>query len=178
MTDEMKPGEVSPVDSSADGSQHAQPDSSLKSAYSLAPVEYGASAIPDAICKLSQSIPRSLGGEIGATLIAAATVHLSHELQEQKNELRESRSRNESLIASAAKKDIQIAILSERIESVSRGKHIRNTFIVFGTALLGFAVEFFRNKLTEYGWGCAFIGIVIIAGAWLLAPKVGKEVKQ
>lgn len=178
MTDDIKPDEVSPVDSSADGSQQAQPDTSARSAYSLAPVEYGASALPDAICRLSQSSPRSLGGEIGATLIAAATAHLSHELQEQKIELRESRIRHDSLVASAAKKDIHIAVLSERIENISRGKHIRNTFMVFGTALLGFAIELFRNNLPEYGGGCAFIGIVIIAGAWIMAPKVEKEVKQ
>lgn len=178
MTDDIKPGEVAPVDSSSDGSQTAQTNPSSKPAYPIAAVEFGASPLPEAICRISQANPRSLGGEIGAALIAAATVHLSHELLENKNELRETRNKANDLQATIAKKDVHIAVLTERIESVSRGKHIRNTFMVLGTALLGFAVELFRNKLTEYGWSCAFIGIVIILGTWFSAPKVNKEVKQ
>lgn len=178
MTDEIIPGEVSPVDSSSDGSQTLQRNPPSTLASPLAAVEFGASPLPEAICRISQVSPRSLGGEIGATLIAAATTHLSHELLEKKTELRESRNKTNELEATIARKNVHIAVLSERIESVSRGKHIRNTFMVLGTALLGFAVELFRNSMTEYAWSCAFIGAVIILGTWLSAPKVNKEVTQ
>jgi len=174
MTKEPQSGPA-PEETSGDGTQQAEPAPHAREVTYLPPTScIGSFAIPEAIDRISQANPRSLGGEIGSVLIAAATKHISFELQETKHDLRDSRGRIEILQTQLARRDIQIAVQDERIAGLTRGRHVRNLFVVFGTALVGFSIEFFRNNLVAYGWSCLVMGGAILLGTWLSVPTAKK----
>ena len=174
MTDKAQT-DPAPMETAGDGTQKAELAPATTEVINLPSASrVGAYSIPDAIDKISQANPRSLGGEIGAALISATTKHISFELQETKIELRDSRNKIETLQTQLARKDTEIAVQNEQIGNLSRGRHTRNLFLVLGTTLVGFSIEFFRNNLVSYGCSCLVMGGVILLGTWLSAPTAKK----
>ncbi len=161
-----------PPDHSADGTQKKETsENSIVEVLTPIDKKLGTAVFQDAIDLLSQKYPRNLGGEIGSVLIAAATRHLTFQLQETKSELREVRANADSLREQVSQKDILIARQDEKLTALSQGRHFRYLLVTLGTALVGLGLELILKEMVGFGLSCILIGLVIIAGTWFLIPK-------
>lgn len=120
---------------------------------------------------LAASRPRSMGGEVAAGLIAGSFTQLSHELSEARQQLKETqRDLHASQDALAGCRE-RSAVLDERVRASTRDRHLRNLCIAIGTALIGIAIEFVRNKLETTGYILGFLGALLLLFGWLSTSK-------
>lgn len=130
--------------------------------------------IQEAARGLAATNPRSLGGEVGARFVAASVTHLSNDLQETKKELANVRNRLDAAKDNLSAEKQNSAVLSERLRSIGGVRHIKNISIAVGTVLIGFAIDFSRNKFDSLSVIIAGIGLLMIVMGWV-SPKGGKE---
>jgi len=159
------------VDTGSEGSQTA-------SSVELLPIEtknpFEQQPIQEAARGLAMTHPRSLGGEVGARFMAASISHLSNELQETKRELAETRNKLETTRNELFKAKSDVAVLTEKISSMSGVRHLKNVSIAAGIILIGVAIDFSRNEFDSMSVVLAVIGLLMIIMGWV-APKGGKE---
>lgn len=151
-----------PEDTGSIGSQV-----SSSSDVSIIPECYVGTTIPERIEGLVAQYPHRLGGEIGAQLIAGCYTQMSKELnkcQENINTLNRINSEGKEEISNLK---ISNAQLNERISANGRNRIIENLSITIGMALLGIAIELYKNKLNQLSCIITIMGIVLSFVGWL-----------
>lgn len=123
---------------------------------------------------LAASKSRSMGGEVAAGLIAGSFTQISHELQETKQDLRDTRSALDK-----AREDLSIcksraAVLEERVESNLRGRHLRNLGIAVGTTMVGVGIELLKNDFNKYAYITFGLGVLLVLLGWFSIDNRGK----
>lgn len=157
-----------PKDSGSAGTQQPSPPGTLPS-LGQRPLE----GLPLArtIEGLAASRSRSLGGEVVASLIAGYSTQMASDLHETRTTLQSLRTEyallNEKLTQCREDK----AVLSERLYSEARNKHLRHISITGGTALVGIAIEFMRNNLNTFAMITGGIGLIFLFFGWFSSPK-------
>lgn len=160
-----------PEDTGSDGTQKVAGE--VVKATSESPVD--GLPIAQRVEGLAATKYRSMGGEVAAGLMAGCFSQLSHELQETKKELKETRNDLSDVRDELSKCKERAAVLSERVQSNVRGRHLRNICITVGTALIGFAVELMRNKFDKFSYVSGFLGFLLILFGWFSINGQDKE---
>jgi len=124
---------------------------------------------------LAAARPRSMGGEIAATLVAGSFTQLSNELIETRRDLQDTRRELQSSHNTLAECREKSAVLTEKVNANSRDRHLRNLCIAVGTALIGFGIELARNKLEAVGYLLGGVGCLLLIFSWFFVPKEAEK---
>lgn len=158
-----------PEDSGSSGEQ--EPASSGKSLIPAEPQK--GLPLAEAVEGLAASRSKSLG-EFGSVLLAATTRHIAEEnreLKADKKALQEELSAQRDQLETAR---TDKAVLTERLDSVRQGKHVRNFAIAVGTALASAGVMLSRDGIDGYSVGLVVAGSLLLLVSWF-APTKGSE---
>ena len=120
---------------------------------------------------LAASKPRSMGGEVAASLIAGSFAQLSQELTDARGELKTTRSTINELKDALSECRERAVVLAERVRSYARDRHRRNVYIMVGTAIVGLGADFLRSDLDKQGLICGLLGLLLLAIGWFSGPK-------
>jgi len=137
---------------------------------SVAPVEKESPLqglpITEVVEGLAATRSRSMGGEVAANLIAGSFTQLSHNYQETRQELRNTRLELERAQKELSGSKTKTAVLQERVNNVFRERHLKNLSITAGTVLIGLGIEFYRNNLEKASYVVAGLGLLLIFLGW------------
>jgi len=70
---------------------------------------------------------------------------------------------------------IKTAVLSEKIRSESRNKHLKNLTITIGTSLVGIGIYLSRTSLDRYAFGAFGFGVLFLFLGWFSGNKEEKQ---
>jgi len=124
---------------------------------------------------LATNRPRSLGGEVAASLIAGSFTQLSHDLEVTRADLRTRDDQLRTVHVELGEARVKIAALRERVGSINRMQHLKQLSIFSGTALLGVAVDLYKNNLEKLSYLLGIIGVILLLTAWLTQRVGGEE---
>lgn len=127
------------------------------------------------ISGLAASNSRAFGGDVAAALIAATARQIGAECTELKLINRQLDDRVESLRDQLEVERIKGAVLTEKIRSEGRNKHLRNLAITVGTSLLGVGIALARAGRDNYSYGAITFGVLLVVLAWFSGPKEQKS---
>lgn len=127
------------------------------------------------ISGLASSNTRSFGGDVSAALIAATARQIGAECSELKLKNCQLDGRIESLRDELEAERIKSAVLTEKIRSEGRNKHLRNLGITVGTSLLGVGIVLARAGQDNYSYGATIFGVLLVVLAWFSGPKEQKS---
>lgn len=131
--------------------------------------------ITQAMEALATTRARSLGGEVAAGLIAGSFTQLSHDLEITRADLRARDEQLRKTHQELGEARTKIAALSERVGSINRMQHLKQLSVFSGTALLGVAVDFYKNNLEKMSYLLGAIGVVLLLTAWFTKRVGGEE---
>lgn len=134
---------------------------------------FRAQPIAETVQGLAASKHRSFGGEIAANILAAAVSQTSAELADAKQELKETRRALDAARAELAQLKTDNAVLGERVRSGTNGRHLRNTAIAGGTALIGIAIELNRSGLDSLSLLIGGIALALVLMGWFWPQGAG-----
>lgn len=156
-----------PTDSGASGTQQGDqvPDVQVESPMTGLP-------IVTTMEGLAAGHARSMGGEVTAALIVGSFKQMNHNLQEAQKELHDLRNKLEVDLGQLSDHKVKTAVLEERVKSFSRDRNIKNLCITIGMALIGIAIDLFRNNLRLLGVLMVILGVVLLLIGWL-SPEGG-----
>jgi hypothetical protein len=123
---------------------------------------------------LANSHARSLGGEVTSALIAGATAQLANDYQELKIKYHQLNDKYEKQRDILEEIRIKKAVLTEKISSDGRNKHLRNLSITIGTSLFGTGVFLSRTELDLYAYGAYGFGLLLLLLGWFSGSKENK----
>lgn len=123
---------------------------------------------------LAAARPRSMGGEIAASLVAGSFTQLSNDLNETRRDLQGTQQELRSSQDALAECQVKAAVLDEKVKANSRERHLRNLSIAIGTALIGFAIELTRHNLDAVGYVLGGVGVLLLLFGWFSVPKEAK----
>lgn len=124
---------------------------------------------------LSATRSRSMGGEIAAGLLSGSFNQICHELKETKHELRETRSDLKTTNQDLSDCKERAAVLSERVRSGSRSRHLQNISILAGTTFVALGIELYRNDLDKFAYIVGGLGALMILLGWFFLPGGDKK---
>lgn len=124
---------------------------------------------------LASSNTRAFGGDVSAALIGAAARQMASECGDLRNTNQRLHDRIETHRDELETVRIQNAVLSEKISSEGRNKHLRNFSITVGTALIGVGVTLSRAGQDGYSVGALVFGALILVLGWMSGPKEQKK---
>lgn len=127
------------------------------------------------ISGLASSNTRAFGGDIPAALIAATARQIAAECSELKIVNHQLNGRIESLRDELEAVRIKNAVLTERIRSEGRNKHLRNLGITVGTSLISVGIVLARAGQDNYSYGAIVFGVLLAGLAWFSGPKEQKS---
>ena len=123
-------------------------------------------SISESIQGLAASNARSMGGAVVATLLSGSFSQLSGELQDAKFELKHIRKELEGVRDQLSESKVRVAVLKERVQTSNRQKHLRNTAIAGGSAILGLAIQLDHNQLGAIPYVLGAVGFVFVLMGW------------
>lgn len=113
---------------------------------------------------------KTLGGEVGAKMLAAMTSHMASENTEKKFEIQilqnEIKKQNNELLLLREKN----AMLSERLKGVNAGNRIKSFSIFLGASLITFSVDYYSSGQLKIAGALAVAGLVSTILGWWLSP--------
>lgn len=116
--------------------------------------------IAQAIEGLAATKARSLGGDVGATLLAGSFTQLTHDLETTRRALRLKENDFQRVTNELATSTTHAAVLDERLGSISRNQRIRQLAVFAGTALAGVAIDLWKSDMTKVA---AIVGVLGVA---------------
>lgn len=122
--------------------------------------------ITEVVEGLAATRSRSMGGEVAANLIAGSFTQLSHNYQETRQELRNTRLELARVQDDLSDYKTKTAVLQERVNNEFRERHLKNVSITAGTVLVGIGIEFYRNNLEKASYVVAGLGLLLIFLGW------------
>ncbi len=158
-----------PVNSGSDGHQK---QSSGVSNLVEKPLE--GLVVVKAIEGLAASHSKSLGGDVSSALIAATTNQLANDYSDLKRNYNSLNEKFEAQRDDLENTRISNAVLSERIQSDSRNKHLRNLSITIGTSLISTGIYLSRTELDIYAFGTLVFGALLLLLGWFSGYKEEK----
>lgn len=126
--------------------------------------------VVDALEGLAASTAKRLG-EFGSAMLAATARQLADDNQDLKDENRRMQELLESLRNDRESERIKNAVLTERIESDGRNRHLRNLGITVGTGLASTGIILLRTTDDNSAWGLVVTGSLLLLAAWLAPTK-------
>lgn len=126
--------------------------------------------ITRAIEGIASTHSRSLGGDTTSALIAGATNQLAYDFQELKREHESLKGRFETQRNELEAARTESAVLTERINSEGKNKHLRNLCIAFGTGLLSTGIYLSRTAIDGFAIGALVIGGSLLLFGWFSGP--------
>ena len=160
-----------PEDSGSSGTQERGKE--ISSAINTESPLYGL-PITRTVEGLAATNSRSLGGEVAANLIAGSFTQISHELQQTKNDLKQVRNELNETKDELTDNKINSAILYERVNSLTSGRHLHNLSITAGTVLISIGIEFYRNSFEKISFIISGLGSLLVLFGWLSHKKETK----
>lgn len=116
---------------------------------------------------LASTHSKGLGGEIPAAFIAGATAQIAYDLDETKGDLVRTRERLDTMQTQFAECRERKAVLEERLRSERSIRLFRDIGIAIGTALIGFAVDFYSS---QFKVSIVFfaLGTLLLVSCWVM----------
>ncbi|MGS1121756.1 hypothetical protein [Rhodanobacter sp. UC4436_H3] len=105
--------------------------------------------VPDAIDGLLATHSRNLGGDVAARLLAASMRDTSNQLAAAHQTISERNAEARSTAETMTSLRIEIAQLKERLSQAHSSSRTKSICTFVGTALLGVAIDLFKNNLTN-----------------------------
>lgn len=127
--------------------------------------------ITAAIQGLASSNAKNMGGVVVANLLSGSFSQLSHELQDAKLDLKNTRREFTTTHGELSKCKTQVAVLEERVSTSSRQKHLCNMAIAGGSIILGLAVQLDHQTLGAIPYVLGGIGCLFVLMGWLWPSK-------
>ena len=90
---------------------------------------------------LAATKSRGMGGEVVAGLLAGSFTQLSQDLQQTKSELSTTQGKLDETKEVLSNFKVKSAVLSERVKSLTSGRHLKKLSITAGTALVGISIR-------------------------------------
>jgi hypothetical protein len=152
-----------PIDSGSDGSQSA----GSKSPELVAADPLRELPIAHTIQGIAASNSRAFGGEVASALIAGVTSQLASELQYSKNEVVKLQDKNDQLTKQISERNVENAVLNERLTASNATRHLRNFGIAAGTTLVTVSFALFDTvQFQSYGYVAVAIGVLLVMVGW------------
>lgn len=132
---------------------------------------FGENHIAEAIETIVNRNSRSLGGEVGSALVAAATRQLAEdklELRKENGDLISALSSQRSELEASR---IRCAVLSERQNSEVKNRHLRNLGITVGVGLVGVGIDLARGGIDANAIGAIVVGCLLTLLSWFSTAK-------
>ena len=123
--------------------------------------------IVDAIQGLAASNPRNMGGVVMSTLLSATVSQLFVELQDAKQQLKDTQEELSGVRGRHASSLAQVAVLEERVSTHRQLKHLRNIAIVGGSVLVGVALQLGDDLSGVVRYLLGGIGLLLMSAGWL-----------
>jgi hypothetical protein len=119
-------------------------------------------ALHDAFIGLTATRPRNFGGDFNAALIGSMVDHFSQESIDAKQSLKQKNQELRDTIDELSAAKIELATLREKLGAAAGLSRVKQTCTFIGTAVLGIAVDLYKNNFTiSYLVGVS--GAVLIA---------------
>lgn len=118
--------------------------------------------IAAAVEGLATTRSKSLGGEVAASLLAGSFTQLSYDLQRTRKQLDEAYNRLDEAERELSDAKTRVAVLEERVQSLSRERHRKNVSIASGMLLVSIGIELSRNNLASYGIILIILGVLLV----------------
>lgn len=123
---------------------------------------------------IAASNSRAFGGEVASALIAGATSQLAFELRDSKNEVVKLQNKNERLMQDLSEKNVENAVLNERLTASNAMRHLRNFGIAAGTTLFTVSFSLFdTEQFQSYGYAAVTIGTLLVLAGWFTPVRGG-----
>lgn len=119
---------------------------------------------------LAATRPRSMGGEVAASLLAGSFSQLSLDLQTTRDELKDTRGELKQTLNHLSDAKTRAAVFEERASAAERGRHVKNLSNTGGTVLIGIGIELYRNSLNNLGIIAGGLGFLFVFLGWF-TPK-------
>lgn len=126
-----------------------------------------------AIEGLAATRPRSLGGDVSAAFVAAAMSQTSQELQATRQSLQRKEDQLQLALDDLTVAKVEIARLNGHLDVASSSQRLRRFSIFAGTALLGVAVDLYKNNYINMSYLIAALGAGLLLFGWLSPSRGG-----
>jgi hypothetical protein len=113
---------------------------------------------------LAISNPRSLGGDSNAAFLAGIVHHLTEDLESVKKKLGTKEQTISELMTELSQSRITTAQLTEQLKSASQSSRINQWTGIFGTALLGIALDMYKSNMN------LSYAVAVLGGCILILP--------
>lgn len=110
---------------------------------------------------LAANSPRSLGGDSNAAFLAGIVHHLTEDLESVKRKLVAKEQKNSELTEELSLARIKSAELIEQLKSATQSSRINQWTGIFGTALLGIALDMYKSNM-NLSYAVALLGGCIL----------------
>jgi hypothetical protein len=107
-----------------------------------------------------------MGGEIGATLLAASVQQISSELRDTKRELSETRSKLDLSGEALTESRIREAKLQVQSDAQAQSRNLKNVCLTAGPILLALSFSFYGTPLERFAFVLAPVGAVLTIVGW------------
>ena len=156
-----------PTPSGVDGNQAR--GSSLVSAIPSPPMQ--STVVADAVDGLVATHSRNMGGDVAAKLLAASMRQTSDQLASAHQIIADRDAEIRRCHAESSDLKIQVASLSERMSGLQSTYRAKGFCTFVGTALLGLAIELYKQKLTTPSVVVGALGLALLV--FVLLPHTG-----
>jgi hypothetical protein len=110
---------------------------------------------------LATNNPRSLGGDSNAAFLAGIVHHLTEDLESVKRKLGTKEQAISELTNDLSQARIKVAELTEQLKSANQSSRLNQWTGIFGTALLGIALDMFKSNM-NLSYAVALLGGCIL----------------
>ncbi|AMC34549.1 hypothetical protein [Janthinobacterium sp. B9-8] len=124
---------------------------------------------------LAATRARSFGGEVAASLIAGSFTQMSHDLEVTRCDLRIRDEQLQKTHQELGDAKVTIATLRERVGAISRAQHLKQLSVFVGTAILGVAVDLYKNNIEKPSYLLGIVGVVLLLATWLTKREGADE---
>lgn len=119
--------------------------------------------IAQAVEGLATKNSRNMGGGVGAMLLAGSFGQLTHDLDEARRTIRTKETELQRINDKQNSVATRVAVLEERLGSLTKSQRIRQVAVFSGTALFGIAIDLWKSALVTPAVLLAALGTVLLA---------------
>ena len=120
---------------------------------------------------LASTNPRAFGNEVAVSLLGAYSRQAAFENNDLRMENRRLLDRIDSMRDTLEIERISNGVLSEKIKSEGKNKHLRNFCITVGTGAIGIGITLARAGQDGYAIGTVVVGVLLLLLGWFSGPK-------
>ena len=119
--------------------------------------------LAQAINGLASTNSRSMGGEVGAALLAGSFAQLSSDLIDARHIVSNKDTELQRVNTELSAKTTRVAVLEERLGSLSRNQRIKQIAVFAGTVLLSVAIDLWKSNNANIAVIIGLLGAVLLA---------------